>query len=143
MSFQTSVDKSTRSLDRRKLALGAVIGVVGILCCVSAIAVMAFGVIVGPRAIENADTRTRTPSASLNVAADGCTVIRSEVESSDPVRALQWVITNESGRQVLARNALGENRYTYFRPGKYDVVLKSYHIDRYVDVSQHVKIVCP
>lgn len=143
MSSETSFDKGTRVLDRRSLAVGGLVGALGALCCVSIIAVTALGVIFGQRVNGDADKSSRTPSATLNVDADGCTVIRSDVESSGPVRGLQWVITDESGRQVLGRNALGETRYTYYRPGKYDVVLQTFHIDRYIDISKHVKITCP
>ncbi len=142
-SSQVSIEKGKRFLEWRSLVLGGLVGALGTLCCVSIIALTALGVMSGQRSSQNADKSSRTPSATLNVDADGCTVVRSEVESSDPVRGLQWVITDESGRQVLARNALGENSYSCFRPGQYDVVLQTLYNGRYIDISGHVKIACP
>ncbi len=142
MSSQANTDQAKQFLDRRSLVLGGLVGAVGALCCVSMIAVTALGLFLGRWTNQDVDKSSGPPSATLNVAADGCTVIRSEVESSGPGRALQWVIADESGQHVLERNAVGENRYTYFRPGKYDVVLQTFYNGRYIDISQHVKIEC-
>ncbi len=142
MSAQPSVDKPARSLDRRSLVLGGLVGAVLVVCCVSIIAVVALGVILSRTAGPSAVQTPRPPTATLNVAPDGCTVVRSTVENEGPRSGLQWVIADESGRHLLERNALGETRYTYFVRGKYDVVLQAFHNGRYIDISPHVKIEC-
>jgi hypothetical protein len=142
MNSQANVDQGQRSVNRRSLVLGGLVGASAALCGVSMIAVTALGLCVGRWTNQAVDKSSGPPSATLHVAADGCTMMRSEVESAGPGSALQWVIADAAGRHVLARNAWGENRYTYFRPGKYDVVLQTFYQGRYVDISQHVKIAC-
>lgn len=81
-------------------------------------------------------------AVTLSVEPDGCTVTRSEVTGSSTVYNLQWTITNESGDMVLGRNALGEYRYQYYRPGVYSVVLQTWHNGQYIDIGNEVKIDC-
>lgn len=46
------------------------------------------------------------------------------------------------GFEVLARNALGETRYRYYRPGSYGVVLQAFDEEKYADLSNRVSITC-
>jgi hypothetical protein len=79
---------------------------------------------------------------TLSVEPDGCTVTRTEVTGSSSIHNLQWTVTNETGEMVLSRLADEEYRYTYFRPGIYDVVLQTWHNGEYVDIGNQVKIAC-
>lgn len=81
-------------------------------------------------------------AVTLSVEPDGCTITRSEVTGSSQVHNLQWTVTNENGDMVLGRNALGEYRYTYYRPGVYSVVLQTWHNGQYIDIGNEVKIDC-
>ncbi len=78
----------------------------------------------------------------LKVAADGCGVERGEVTGSTPVSSLTWVIVDEDGYTVLERNAEGENRYRYFTGGHYRVHVAAWYLDRYISISDEVKIDC-
>ena len=78
------------------------------------------------------------PSFELTVLEDGCAVERTEGE----VHNLTWSVTDDLDVQVLGRNALGETRYRYFRPGTWTVVLTAWGGDRYVPVSNEVEITC-
>ena len=69
-------------------------------------------------------------------------VIRSEVDGPMPVIGLQWVIQDETGDEVLGRNAEGEYRCRYCRPGAYPVVLEAFDGTKYVEISNRVAIVC-
>jgi hypothetical protein len=80
------------------------------------------------------------PEAELTVAADGCGVIRSG-PAGEP-RGLQWRVLDGEGFQVLGRNALGETRYRYFRPGTYTVVLVAWDGQKYAPISNEVTIDC-
>ncbi len=68
-------------------------------------------------------------------------MIRSELRPSP--KGLQWVITDAEGFEVLSRNATYETRYRYFRPGRYEVVLKARDGRGYADISERVSIDCP
>ena len=76
------------------------------------------------------------PEATLTVHTDGCGVIRSEV--FPPVDDLGWSVKDADGFEVLNRNAQQEDRYRYFRPGTYTVVLES----RGQEISNTVTITC-
>jgi len=81
------------------------------------------------------------PQATLEVAEDGCGVIRSDFPSGEP-NGLQWSITDTDGFAVLERNAAGEDRYRYFQPGRYEVVLEAFGEDTYEEISNPVSIEC-
>lgn len=81
------------------------------------------------------------PTASLQVATDGCGVIRSQF-SAGPPHGLQWSVADAEGFEVLGRNALGETHYRYFQSGSYTVVLKAWGGESYVPVSNAVSISC-
>lgn len=76
----------------------------------------------------------------LTVAGDGCGVVRSG--PADESRSLQWTVVDAEGFEVLERDAVGETRYRYYRPGRYRVVLKAFEGGRYVRVSNAVAIRC-
>ena len=78
------------------------------------------------------------PEYTLTVHEDGCGVIRTPAEPND----LTWVVKDQDGFQVLGRNADGEDRYRYFQPGTYTVVLETYGGSEYVEVSNTVTIHC-
>jgi hypothetical protein len=80
------------------------------------------------------------PRATLTVHDDGCGVIRSDVPPG--IENLTWHIEDEDGFQVLGRNAEGETRYRYFRPGTYTVVLEAYDGRASVPISNTVTITC-
>ncbi|HEV2821345.1 MAG TPA: hypothetical protein VGW11_12645 [Solirubrobacteraceae bacterium] len=84
---------------------------------------------------------TGLPEATLQVAGDGCGVIRSDFPNGEP-DGLQWSITDQEGFVVLARNAAGEDRYRYYRPGRYEVVLEAFGEDSYEAISNRVPIEC-
>lgn len=86
-----------------------------------------------------APSTTGTPSAQLRVAGDGCGVIRTEVVGA---RSLTWSIRDAEGFEVLARNAEREDRYRYFRPGRYTVVLTAFLDGSYVPISNTADIAC-
>lgn len=86
-----------------------------------------------------AETRP-LPSAQLTVHSDGCGVIRAEM-AKEP-QGLQWSITDSDGFEVLERNAAGETRYRYFRPGTYSAVLEAWNGNRYAPISNTVTINC-
>jgi hypothetical protein len=68
-------------------------------------------------------------------------VIRSEFPGSEP-DGLQWSVTDGEGSEVLARNALGETQYRYFRPGSYEIVLQAWNGQQYADLSNPVPVTC-
>jgi hypothetical protein len=78
----------------------------------------------------------------LTVHGDGCGVVRRQVVGADDLPGLQWVLTDPDGVQVLARNALGEDRYRHDLPGRYSVVLEAWDGDGYTPVSDPVVITC-
>jgi hypothetical protein len=80
------------------------------------------------------------PTATLTVHTDGCGVIRTEVPPG--VENLTWHIEDQDGFSVLDRNAQGETRYRYFRPGTYTVVLQAFAGGAYVPISNTVTITC-
>lgn len=83
------------------------------------------------------------PRFELEVASDGCGVIRSEPPGGPP-DMLTWVVKDKEGFQVLGRGAGGETRYRYFAAGDYDVVLQAHDGEKYGDVSSNtVSIECP
>ena len=86
-------------------------------------------------------TTTPPPRLRLSVFRDGCGVVRSEA----PVESYQnltWVFRDADGFEVLGRNAEGETRYRYFRPGTYTVVLEAFGDSHYVPVSNTVTVHC-
>ncbi|MDQ1103888.1 hypothetical protein [Nocardioides zeae] len=95
---------------------------------------------------ESSATAPDAPGAgleqvSLEVADDGCGVVRGETEPYD-YDNLTWVVRDESGFEVLGRNALGETQYRYYQSGTYTVQLQAFAGDRYVAVSETVTISC-
>ena len=81
------------------------------------------------------------PRYTLEVASDGCGVIRSD--PPDPPKMLTWTVTDGEGFQVLGRLAESETRYRYYVAGDYGVVLRASDDEKYVDVSNRVSIRCP
>lgn len=79
----------------------------------------------------------------LAVAPDGCRVERGEVQGSDAVRSLTWVVADEDGGVLLERSAEGELAYSYFQAGAYRVHLKAWYGDRYHVLSDEVAVRCP
>ena len=69
---------------------------------------------------------------------DGCGVVRSGEIGDD----VTWVINDQDGFQVLARNAAGETQYRYSQAGTYTVVLQAWGGRYYVAVSNEVTITC-
>lgn len=120
------------------IALGIFVGLGAtfILLCISA--ALIFG-------LWSAGADDRPPremsAATIEVADDGCGVIRSRFGS--PPDGLQWTITDQGGFQVLGRNALNEDRYRYYGQGTYEVVLEAYNGEKSVEVSNRVEIKCP
>jgi hypothetical protein len=84
---------------------------------------------------------TAPPRLRLSVFDDGCGVIRSEAPPGT-YESLTWVFRDRDGFQVLGRNAEGETRYRYFRPGAYSVVLEAFGSSHYVPVSNTVTVHC-
>lgn len=80
---------------------------------------------------------------SLSVLSDGCSVERGEVQGTDDVRMLTWVIAGQDGISVLERNAENETRYRYFVSGDYTVTVKAWYEGAYWPISQTVMISCP
>ncbi len=90
--------------------------------------------------VAAAPPEPKLPRYELELASDGCGVIRSTVD--EDARSLQWTVLDGEGFQVLGRNALGEDRYRYFRPGEYSIELRAWGGDRYVAVSDRIDISC-
>ncbi len=90
---------------------------------------------------QSEPSRSPLPRARLRVYSDGCGVIRSEFPGGPP-DGLTWTVLDAGGFQVLGRNAEGETRYRYYRPGTYTVVLKAWGGSSYVPVSNTVTIRC-
>ena len=86
-------------------------------------------------------TTAPPPRLRLSVFRDRCGVIRSEAPAESH-RNLTWVFRDTDGFQVLGRNAEGETRYRYFRPGTYTVVLEAFGVGHYVPVSNTVTVHC-
>jgi hypothetical protein len=86
-------------------------------------------------------TSSPLPRIGLTVFEDGCGVVRT---ATDPgaYRNLTWTFRDADGFEVLGRNAEGELRYRYFRPGTYSVVLEAWHTDHYAPVSNRVTVRC-
>ncbi|MFO7698457.1 MAG: hypothetical protein R6X16_15060 [Anaerolineae bacterium] len=82
-------------------------------------------------------------TVSLNVLSDGCAVERGEVQGTDDVRMLTWVIADELGVSVLERNAENEFRYRYYAGGDYTVTIKAWYDGAYWPISDTVAITCP
>jgi hypothetical protein len=80
--------------------------------------------------------------ATLQVAEDGCGVLRSEFAGPEPDN-LQWLVTDSAGFEVLGRSATNEVRYRYFRPRSYTVHLQAWNGAGYAAVSDRVSISCP
>jgi hypothetical protein len=80
------------------------------------------------------------PRGTLKVAADGCDVLRSAFATEPDT--LQWSVRDEGGFEVLGRNARGETRYRYYRPGEYTVVLQAFVDGKYAPISNVVSIRC-
>jgi len=78
------------------------------------------------------------PTFTLEVDSDGCGVVRSGEIGDD----VTWVINDQDGFQVLARNAAGETQYRYSQAGTYTVVLQAWGGRYYVAVSNEVTITC-
>lgn len=87
------------------------------------------------------ETGETLPQVSLQVASDGCGVIRSQFGGGPP-HGLQWTVTDAQGFEVLGRNALGETHFRFFGSGRYAVVLKAWGGESYVPVSNAVSIAC-
>jgi hypothetical protein len=80
------------------------------------------------------------PRGTLKVAADGCGVLRSAFATEPDT--LQWSVRDPGGFEVLGRNARGETRYRYYRPGEYTVVLQAFVDGEYAPISNVVNIRC-
>ncbi len=112
------------------------------------LAVMSAGVILGVALFQTRDQRTaglyEVPDASvqLSVAADGCGVIRGEVNGKNAVDGITWVIEDADGFVVLERTADAETRYRYFAAGQYTVTIKARYHGRYYTISNAVEIDC-
>jgi hypothetical protein len=88
-----------------------------------------------PEVVEPAPERM-----TLTVHTDGCGVIRSEAPPG--MSRLNWLVKDADGFEVLQRNALGEDRYRYFEPGRYTVVLQTLGGTGYIEISNTVEITC-
>jgi hypothetical protein len=96
---------------------------------------------VRPQDVPPAQASAGLPSLQLQVASDGCGVIRTDGGSSAP-QGLQWSVSDTEGFEVLGRNATYETHYRFFRPGSYSVVMKAFDGQGYVAISNAVSIVC-
>lgn len=65
--------------------------------------------------------------------------LRPPVRNPSPTT---WCCRSSTRFEVLQRNAAGETRYRYYRPGSYEVVLQAFDGERYADVSNRVSITC-
>lgn len=119
--------------------------VLGVLAGLGAALVLGVFLAVGGffawRAISGEEASSRMEQATLTVADDGCGVVRDGPQGSPDM--LQWVVRDEAGFQVLGRNAESEDRYRYFVPGNFTVVLQAHDGEKYVEVSNEVEIHCP
>jgi hypothetical protein len=101
-----------------------------------------FGTLPGP------STSTPPPQAeklspsmyALRLAPDGCGVIRT-TRQPEP-RNLGWSVRDPQGFEVLQRNAHGEDRYRFYQPGRYTVVLTAFDGQGYAPVSNRVSVAC-
>lgn len=117
------------------MAVGFAVSLVFISVCILVLAALWLF------AKDSEEDRAGLPRFTLELASDGCGVIRSE-PPGEPPHGLQWVVTDSEGFQVLGRNALGETHFRYFASGEYEVVLQAWEGEKYVDVSNKVSIVC-
>jgi hypothetical protein len=107
------------------------------------------GALEGPSAPDTLqDPSAPDARVSLIVLSDGCAVERGEVQGTDAVRMLTWVITAQDGISVLERNAENETRYRYFvagnqAAGDYTVTVKAWFEGAYWPISDTVTITCP
>lgn len=102
------------------------------------------GALEGPSAPGTPREATAPDAAvSLVVLSDGCAVERGEVQGTDDVRMLTWVIAGQDGIPVLERNAENETRYRYFGAGDYTVTVKAWYEGVYYPISAEVRIRCP
>lgn len=90
-------------------------------------------------ATERADP---PPPLKLRVYRDGCGVIRSGATPVNLYPNLGWSFRDQSGFEVLQRNALAERRYRYYREGTYSVALVAWFNGGYRDVSNEVTVSC-
>lgn len=88
------------------------------------------------------EVAAQPPRLELEVADDGCGVIRTDPPEGPP-NMLTWVVTDEEGFRVLGRNAENETSYRHYGSGSYDVVLQAHDGEKYVNVSNKVSIECP
>jgi hypothetical protein len=138
--------------------LGCAVGAVVTVLCLIAIAVMVGGLTLFRADLINRDWITpgfneseleMQPGEGLDASSeiwvheDGCTVERSELVGTTPVRNLQWTILDEAGTQVLGRSAEGETQYRYFLAGEYRVYLEAWYDGAYYKISNEVVILCP
>lgn len=143
----SSADPS-RPVLRRLLRAGVVAAGVAALVGWGATAVLAGGLVGAwlvpvdaggrPSVVGPPDPR----AYELTVHGDGCGVIRDRVVGEDDLPGLQWVLSDPDGAEVLARNALGEDRYRHDLPGRYTVVLQAWDGDGYTPVSDPVVVTC-
>jgi hypothetical protein len=111
---------------------------------------LAPGALEGP-GVPGAPGTRETPEAagppdayvSLRVLSDGCTVERGEVQGTDAVRMLTWVIAGQDGISVLERNAENEFKFRYFGGGDYTVTVKAWYEGAYWPISATVAVTCP
>ena len=108
----SSVEKPLAQSKQGKTFL--VIGITFLMLACLCIAVVTIMVFSFRSVIQETAIPEVTPDAyvQITVKEDGCSVERSEVEGTTPIRMLTWVITDlDTDESVLERNAEGELEY--------------------------------
>ena len=139
----SSVEKPLAQSKQGKTFL--VIGITFLMLACLCIAVVTIMVFSFRSAIQETAIPEVTPDAyvQITVKEDGCSVERSEMEGTTPIRMLTWVITDlDTDEIVLERNAEGELEYRYFSPGRYSIFLKAWYAGQYYPVSNEVQVDC-
>lgn len=101
------------------------------------------GALLVGEAVDRSGTKAaqEPPRYTLKVADDGCGIVRSD-SVDPPPDSLTWVVNDKEGFQVLGRSADSETHFRHFGGGNFDVVLRAYDGERYVDVSNRVSVSC-
>lgn len=110
-----------------------------IFCCLSA------GILIwvtSDSPVVSSENMVPNAYVEISVDDDACGVIRGEVQGSDSVDSLTWVITDMDDYSVLERNAENEYQYRYFRSGTYKVHIKAWYDGAYHQISDEVIIDC-
>ena len=132
-------DKRTQG---KTLLVAGIAALLLICLCIAAVTIMVFSF---RASVQQTAIPEVAPDAhtEITVKENGCSVARTEVEGSTPVRMLTWVVTSlETNEIVLERNAEGELEYRYFSPGRYSIYLKAWHAGQYYPVSNEVQVDC-